>query len=76
MSNAIIAKKSLGQHFLNDENVCHKIIHFLEESIKTTDTTYILEVGAGTGALTNYLLKIPDINFIAVEVDAEKSGVP
>ena len=32
----------------------------------------LLEVGPGGGALTKYLLKIPGINFKAVELDTEK----
>ena len=61
-------KKSLGQHFLKDENVIKKIITALQE----TSFTNLLEVGPGAGALTKYLIKIPGINFKAVELDAEK----
>jgi len=61
-------KKSLGQHFLKDENVIKKIIDALgQHSFKN-----LLEVGPGGGALTKHLLKIPDINFTAVELDQEK----
>jgi 16S rRNA (adenine1518-N6/adenine1519-N6)-dimethyltransferase len=31
-----------------------------------------LEVGPGGGALTKYLIQLPDINFKAVEIDSEK----
>ena len=61
-------KKSLGQHFLKDENICRKIISALEEH----KFNQLLEVGPGGGALTKYLLKIPDVDFKAVELDAEK----
>src|SRR5215217_3327812 len=61
-------KKSLGQHFLKDENICRKIIEALQQcSVKN-----LLEVGPGGGALTKYLVKLPDVNFKAVEVDDEK----
>lgn len=61
-------KKSLGQHFLTDESVCVKILASLqEESFKQ-----LLEVGPGAGALTKFLLPIKDIQFKAVELDAEK----
>jgi 16S rRNA (adenine1518-N6/adenine1519-N6)-dimethyltransferase len=61
-------KKSLGQHFLKDENICRKIVTELQKcSFKN-----LLEVGPGGGALTKYLIQIPDINFKAVEVDDEK----
>lgn len=61
-------KKSLGQHFLKDENVCKKIILSLQEC----SFTKLLEVGPGGGALTKYLLQIPGIDFKAVEIDDEK----
>ena len=61
-------KKSLGQHFLHDENICRNIVALLEEET----VTQLLEVGPGAGALTKYLLPLPAINFKAVEIDAEK----
>jgi 16S rRNA (adenine1518-N6/adenine1519-N6)-dimethyltransferase len=61
-------KKSLGQHFLKDEVIIQKIVDALkQESFKN-----LLEVGPGAGALTKELIKIPDINFQAVELDDEK----
>ena len=61
-------KKSLGQHFLKDENVCKSIV----EEIRQHSFTQLLEVGPGGGALTKFLLQIPAINFKAVELDREK----
>ena len=61
-------KKSLGQHFLKDENICRKIIAALNEN----PFDKLLEVGPGGGALTKYLLKIKDIDLKAVELDKEK----
>ncbi len=61
-------KKSLGQHFLKDENICRKIISSLQEH----PFRQLLEVGPGGGALTKYLLKLEDIDFKAVELDEEK----
>jgi 16S rRNA (adenine1518-N6/adenine1519-N6)-dimethyltransferase len=63
-------KKSLGQHFLTDKNVIQKIIDVLRK----TDVTNLLEVGPGAGALTNHIVKMPNINFKAVEIDIEKAG--
>jgi len=61
-------KKSLGQHFLKDEQVCKKIVDALKE-----DTfERLVEVGPGGGALTKYLLALPGIDFRAVELDDEK----
>lgn len=61
-------KKSLGQHFLKDENICKKIVSALQED----GFTQLLEVGPGGGALTKYLLQLNNIDFKAVELDAEK----
>jgi 16S rRNA (adenine1518-N6/adenine1519-N6)-dimethyltransferase len=61
-------KKSLGQHFLKDENICRKIVGELQKC----SFHRLLEVGPGGGALTKYLIKLPDIDFKAVEVDDEK----
>jgi len=61
-------KKSLGQHFLKDENICKRIVGSLEKCAFEN----LLEIGPGAGALTKYLVKIPTINFKAVELDAEK----
>jgi len=61
-------KKSLGQHFLRDENISRKIVSALRESA----FTQLLEVGPGAGALTKYLLELEGISFKAVELDEEK----
>ena len=61
-------KKSLGQHFLKDENICRKIV----EELQAYPFSNLVEVGPGGGALTKYLLQIPHINFKAVEIDLEK----
>lgn len=61
-------KKSLGQHFLKDELIIQKII----DALKEDSFSNLLEVGPGAGALTKELIKIPDINFQAVELDNEK----
>ena len=63
-----ILKKSLGQHFLKDENICKQIVAELQKNI----LQQLLEVGPGGGALTKYLLPLNDIDFKAVELDAEK----
>ena len=61
-------KKSLGQHFLKDEKIVERIVAALQQhSFKN-----LLEVGPGGGALTKHLIKIPNINFKAVELDEEK----
>ncbi|MCW3089098.1 MAG: rsmA [Ferruginibacter sp.] len=62
-------KKSLGQHFLKDDTVIQKIV----EALKEAPFANLLEVGPGGGALTRQLVKIPGINFKAVELDDEKT---
>lgn len=61
-------KKSLGQHFLKDENICRKIVDGLQQY----SFNQLLEVGPGGGALTKHLLEINNIDFKAVELDDEK----
>ena len=61
-------KKSLGQHFLKDENICKQIVAALQQH----SFTNLVEVGPGAGALTKYLLPLQHINFKAVELDDEK----
>ncbi|MEO7767757.1 MAG: 16S rRNA (adenine(1518)-N(6)/adenine(1519)-N(6))-dimethyltransferase RsmA [Ferruginibacter sp.] len=63
-------KKSLGQHFLKDDTVIQKIIDALNED----PFINLLEVGPGGGALTSQFVKIPGINFKAVELDDEKTA--
>lgn len=61
-------KKSLGQHFLKDDNIINQIL----DALNSNEYNNLLEVGPGAGALTKELIKIPDINFKAVELDKEK----
>lgn len=61
-------KKSLGQHFLKDREVCDKIV----AALKQHDFQRLLEVGPGGGAITGMLLEIPSIEFKAIEIDREK----
>jgi len=61
-------KKSLGQHFLKDESVCHRIVEVLQQA----PFQRLLEVGPGGGALTKYLIKLPAVDFKLVEIDTEK----
>ena len=60
----IQAKKSLGQNFLIDQNVIKKITALVK--IKENN---ILEIGSGTGNLTNEIIKNEPSNFILLEKD-------
>jgi 16S rRNA (adenine1518-N6/adenine1519-N6)-dimethyltransferase len=61
-------KKSLGQHFLKDENVSRRIVSALSKH----SFQQLLEIGPGAGALTKLLLQLEDIDFKAIELDDEK----
>ncbi len=60
-------KKFLGQHFLKSKGVVEKIADALE--ITPSDT--VVEIGPGTGALTEELLKRNPKRLVALEVDPE-----
>ena len=62
----IKAKKSLGQNFLIDKNIINKIIDIVD-----INSQNILEVGPGTGNLTEAILKKKPKNFYAIEKDNE-----
>lgn len=66
--NMYTLKKSLGQHFLKDENISKQIV------VELTRDPFqqLVEVGPGGGALTKYLLQIPGIDLKCVELDDEK----
>ena len=61
------AKKSLGQNFLIDQNIVKKII----KTLSNQKINNILEIGPGTGALTQEIVKLKNKNIIAVEIDAD-----
>ena len=61
-------KKSLGQHFLHDENVCKKIVDLVDKK----EHLKLVEIGPGGGALTKYLLAWEDVDYKAIEIDDDK----
>lgn len=52
-SYKLLAKHEVGQNFLVDEDICQKIVSFLE--IKDNDK--VLEIGSGAGSLSYFLAK-------------------
>ncbi len=64
MKTDVKAKKYLGQHFLTDENIAQSIVQALQNKDN------VLEIGAGMGVLTKYLIKTCH-NFKVVEIDRE-----
>jgi 16S rRNA (adenine1518-N6/adenine1519-N6)-dimethyltransferase len=67
MTKPYTLKKSLGQHFLHDENMCQKIV----QQLTTSPGANLLEIGPGAGAISKYLIQEP-FNYLAIEIDEEK----
>ena len=70
MDNFIPAKKSLGQNFLQDENILKKIA----DSINTLKDDLIIEIGPGKGALTKYL-KDKNSYLLCYEIDTRMKDI-
>jgi 16S rRNA (adenine1518-N6/adenine1519-N6)-dimethyltransferase len=62
------AKKSLGQHFLNDLDAAKKIV---DGMTGFNGYKHALEIGPGMGVLTQYLLERTDIETTVVELDRD-----
>ena len=59
-------KKSLGQNFLIDKNICKKII-----SLSNITNKNIIEIGPGLGFMTDFILEKNPKNLILIEKDEE-----
>ena len=62
-------KKFLGQHFLKDANIAHKIVDAL--ILPDQSRSLVLEIGPGTGVLTRLLMSRKNIDLQLVEIDFE-----
>ena len=62
----IKAKKSLGQNFLIDHRILDTIVSTIDIKNKT-----VLEIGPGTGNLTNYIFKKEPKKILVIEKDNE-----
>jgi len=68
----IKAKKSLGQNFLKDKNIIESIVGIGN----ITNDNIILEVGPGTGNLTEYILKKnPKKIFVIIKFGLHKKNL-
>lgn len=67
MSKNVRAKKELGQHFLNDQQIAYDIVDALPEACAPN----VVEVGPGMGVLTQFLIKRKDFDFSVIEIDTE-----
>lgn len=66
----LMPKKGLGQNFLMDRNILHKII----ASLHLTGTEYVVEIGPGLGVLTQQLTQYAKGVF-AVDMDTRLEKV-
>ena len=62
-------KKSLGQHFLHDQNVIRQIVAL----VAPKEQEYLIEIGPGSGALTSKLL--PLVNALDV-IELDRDVIP
>jgi 16S rRNA (adenine1518-N6/adenine1519-N6)-dimethyltransferase len=58
-------KKSLGQHFLKDQNIARKIVGSIEGA-----PNLVLEIGPGMGVLTRWVID-KNYNYLLIEIDNE-----
>lgn len=65
-NDTVRPKKALGQHFLVDQNIARKIVESL-----SCDHESVIEVGAGMGVLTQYLIENQLDKLQVVEIDNE-----
>lgn len=61
-------KKSLGQHFLKDQGIAQRIVDALK---LPSEKSAVVEIGPGTGMLTQYLVKNPSIDLTLIELDRD-----
>jgi len=66
MADYVRPKKHLGQHFLKDNGVAMAIVDSLNPN-----TEFLLEIGAGTGVLTQFIQKKDFKDFKIIEIDQE-----
>lgn len=66
----VTPKKHLGQHFLTDLSIAERIADSLSMH---QEYDHVLEIGPGTGALTDFLLKK---NFRLTAVELDKESIP
>lgn len=62
------AKKHLGQHFLHDKHIAEKIVSGLPETAYAHD---LIEIGPGTGVLTQFILPKKEKGFYGLDLDEE-----
>lgn len=61
-------KKRLGQHFLKDLSIAQRITELLTGH---GNYSQVLEIGPGTGVLTQFLLQNPAVDTYVIEIDRD-----
>lgn len=67
MPSPVKAKKSLGQHFLTDSHIAARIAATMDEYAGLP----LMEIGPGTGMLTQFLIPVHGQQLTVVELDTE-----
>ncbi|MCD6066297.1 MAG: rsmA [Bacteroidetes bacterium] len=65
---AVRAKKHLGQHFLHDKHIAERIVEGLPADAYQND---LIEIGPGTGVLTQFILQKKQSGFFGLDLDEE-----
>lgn len=66
----IYPKKSLGQNYLTDENICRNIV----DTFNISAGEGVIEIGPGLGAITKFILEKTN-NFTAIEFDRNNCAI-
>lgn len=66
--SGVRAKKHLGQHFLKDRTIAQRIVEALKDE---GNVKQVLEIGPGTGVLTDFILQDPSFSGYFMDVDQE-----
>ena len=61
-------KKKLGQHFLKDKDIAQKIVNALSPP---SEVSQVIEIGPGTGMLSDFLIEKEYENLSLLDVDKE-----
>jgi 16S rRNA (adenine1518-N6/adenine1519-N6)-dimethyltransferase len=61
-------KKFLGQHFLKDKQTAQRIVDALHLD---KEINHVVEIGPGTGVLTQWLVANPKVDLKLIEIDRE-----
>ncbi len=66
-TRSVKPKKHLGQHFLKDLQAARRIVDLIPADFKGS----VVEIGPGTGVLTNYLIESCSSRLNLIEIDQE-----